>query len=140
IWETVVPVNSVNKPLVTVIINNLAVKVLVETGSSINLLDKETFKSLKKHPMQSKELNLVIPYAGRPMNIRGKFSAVIRGNNATVSSTVYVTCEGKGNLLIYEIAILIGYVPEICTVNKVRESISEKTTNRYSKITVQKPL
>ncbi|KAK2168057.1 hypothetical protein LSH36_21g11057 [Paralvinella palmiformis] len=90
-------VNSVNKPLVNVMINNLAVKILVDTGSSKNLLDEETFKSLKKHPMLTNENNPVIPYAGRSMNIRRNICAEIRGNNATVSSTVYVTCEGKSN-------------------------------------------
>ncbi|KAK2139676.1 hypothetical protein LSH36_1659g00007 [Paralvinella palmiformis] len=127
-------VNDVNKPLVTVMINNSAVKVLIDTGSSINLVDEETFKSLKKRPMLTKEHNPIITYAGRPMNIRGKFSAEISGNYATISSTVYVTCEEKGNLLSYETAVLLQYVPEICEVNKVRESISEKTTNHYSKL------
>ncbi|KAK2148727.1 hypothetical protein LSH36_486g05022 [Paralvinella palmiformis] len=74
-------------------INNSAVKVLIDTGSSINLLDEETLKSLKKRPMLTKEHNPIIPYAGRPMNIRGTFTAEISGNNATVSSTVYV--KGK---------------------------------------------
>ena len=127
-------VNSVNKPLVTVVINNSAVKVLIDTGSSINLLDEETFKSLKKRPMLTKEHNPIIPYARRPMNIRGIFSAEISGNDDTVSRTVYVTCEGKGNLLSYETAVFLGYVPEICEVNKVSESIYEKTTNHYSKL------
>ena len=120
--------------LVTVTIDNSLVKILVDTGSSINLLDEETFRSLVKCPTLTKEHNPVIPYAGRPMNIRGKFSAEISGNNATVSSTVYVTSEGKGNLLSYETAVLLGYVPEICEVNKVGESIPEKTTDRYSKL------
>jgi len=84
--------------------------------------------------MLTKEHNPIIPSAGRPMNIRGTFTAEISGNNATVSSTVYVTCEGKGNLLSYDTAVLLGYFPEICEVNKVRKSISEKTTNHYSKL------
>ena len=81
-------VNSVNKPLVTLMINNLSVKVLIDTCSSINLLDEETFKSLKKHPMLTKEHNLIITYARKPMNIRGKLNAEISGNNATVSSII----------------------------------------------------
>ncbi|KAK2163866.1 hypothetical protein LSH36_73g06005 [Paralvinella palmiformis] len=104
-------------------------------GSSINLLDEETFKSLKKRPMLTKEHNPIIPYARRPMNIRGIFSAEISGNDDTVSRTVYVTCEGKGNLLSYETAVFLGYVPEICEVNKkrhrripyhIREKVQEK--------------
>ncbi|KAK2154954.1 hypothetical protein LSH36_253g04017 [Paralvinella palmiformis] len=39
-----------------------------------------------------------------------------------VSSPGYVTCEGKGNLLSYETAVLLGYVPEICEMNKMRAS------------------
>ena len=134
VYQNEMEVNNVNKPLVTVTIDNSPVKILVDTGSSINLLDDETFRSLVKCLTLTKEHNPVIPYAGRPMNIRGKFSTEISGNNATVSSTVYVTSEGKGNLLSYETAVLLGYVPEICEVNEVGESIPEKTTDRYSKL------
>ena len=63
-------VNSVNKPLVTVTTDNSPLKILVDMGSPINLLDEETFKSLEKRPTLTKENNPVIPYAGRPMNIR----------------------------------------------------------------------
>jgi len=49
----------------------------------------------------------------------------------TLNNTVYVTWEGKGHLLSHETA---RYVFEICEVNKLRESIHEKTTNRYSKL------
>jgi len=77
--------------MVTVTINNSTVKVLIDMASSINLPDKETFKSLKKHRMLTKKNNPVIPYAGRPMNNRVNFNAKISGKNATVSSTVYVT-------------------------------------------------
>ena len=108
LYQNEMEVNNVNKPLVTVTIDNSPVKILVDTGSSINLLDEETFRSLVKCPTLTKEHNPVIPYAGRPMNIRGKFSAEISGNNATVSSTVYVTSEGKGNLLSYETAVPAG--------------------------------
>ena len=108
LYQNEMEVNNVNKPLVTVTIDNSPVKILVDTGSSINLLDEETFRSLVKCPTLTKEHNPVIPYAGRPMNIRGKFSAEISGNNATVSSTVCVTSEGKGNLLSYETAVPAG--------------------------------
>ncbi|KAK2140839.1 hypothetical protein LSH36_1233g00000 [Paralvinella palmiformis] len=84
--------------------------------------------------MLTKEHNPIIIYAGRPMNIRGNFIADISGNNATVSNTVYVTFKWKGNLLSYETSILLAYVPEICEVNKVTESISEKTINHYSNL------
>ncbi|KAI0210788.1 hypothetical protein LSAT2_004428 [Lamellibrachia satsuma] len=99
----------------------------IERAVSVN-----TSKSSKTS--DTKEHNPVISYAGRSMNIRGKFSAEISGKNTTVSSTLYVTREGKGDLLSYETAVLLGYVPEICEVNEVGESIPEKTTDRYSKL------
>ena len=71
-------VNNVNKPLVTIIIDDSPVRVLVETGSSVNLLDEEAFQSLKQRPVLIKEHNPVIPYAGNPMNILGKFDVEIR--------------------------------------------------------------
>ena len=88
-------VNSVNKPLVTITIDDLPVIILVDTGSSVNLQDEKTFQSLKQCPALTKEHNPVIPYAGNQMNILGKFDAEIEGNQRAVRNTAFVTGEGK---------------------------------------------
>ena len=67
------------------------------------------------------------------MNILGKFDAEIVGNQRTVRSTVYVTGEGKGNLLSYETAMQLGYIPKIGELNNVGETPPVKTTEHYSK-------
>ena len=127
-------VNSVNKPLVTIIIDDSLVSVLVDTGSSINVLDEKTFQSLKQRPALTMEHNPVIRYAGNPMNIIGKFDSEIEGNQMVVRRTVYVTDEGKGNLLSYETAMQLGYIPKIGEINKPGETPPVKTTDRYSKL------
>ena len=76
----------------------------------------------------------MIPYAGNPMNILGKFDAEIEGNQRAVRRTVYVTDEGKGNLLSYGTAMQLGYIPKIGEVNKAGETAPVKTTDRYSKL------
>ena len=76
----------------------------------------------------------MIPYAGNPMNILGKFDAEIKENQMAVRSTVYATGEGKGNLLSYETAMLLGYIPKIGEVSKVGDTPPVKTTDRYSKL------
>ena len=94
-----------NKPLVTITIDDSPV--IVDTGSSVNLIAEETFQSLKQRPAFTREHNPVIPYAGNPMNILGKFDKEIEGNQMAVRRTVYVTGEGKGNILSYETAMIL---------------------------------
>ena len=67
LYQNEMEVNSVTKSLKTVKSGTSPVKILVDTGSCINLLDEETFKSRYKYPTLTKERNPVIPYAGRPM-------------------------------------------------------------------------
>ena len=68
------------------------------------------------------------------MKILEKFNEDIEGNQMAVRSTVYVTSEGKGNLLMYEKAMQFWCVPEIGEVNEVCETQPVKTTDRYSKL------
>ena len=91
LYRNQLEVNSVNRPIMTVMITNSAVKVLVYIMSSINLLDEETFKSIKKYAMLTKDHNPVIPYSGRP-NIRGEFSAqlIVTQNCARSTGTCFM--------------------------------------------------
>ena len=88
-------VNNVNKPLVTITIDDSPVRVTVDTGSSFNFIDEKTFQSLKQRPSLTKEHNPVIPYSENPMYILGTFDAEIERNQMAVKSTVYMTGEGK---------------------------------------------
>ena len=63
-----------------------------------------------------------------------KFNEEIKVNQLAVRSTVYVTREGRGNLLSYETAMELGCVPEIGQVNEMGEIPPVKTTDRYSKL------
>ena len=65
------------------------------------------------------------------MNVLGKFN---EGKQIAVRSTVYVTGEGKGNLLSYETAMQLRCVPEISEVNEMAEISPVKITVRYSKL------
>ena len=73
----------------------------------------------------------MISYAGNPMNIFNKFATEIEGNRIAVRSTVCVTGEGKCNLLSYETAMQLGYIPK---GNEVSETPPVRTTDRYLKL------
>ena len=129
-------VNSVNKPLVTITIENSPMKFLVDKRSSVNLLDEKTFQRLKQHPKLTKKTQPCDPLCWEPdeFSFLGNFDAEIKGNQRAVRSTVYVTGEGKGNLLSYETAMQLGYIPKTGEVNKVGETPPVNTTDRYSKL------
>ena len=68
------------------------------------------------------------------MKSLGKFNEEIEGNPMAVRSTVYVTGEGKDNLLSYEAVMQRLCFPDIGEVNEVGETPPVKTTDRYSKL------
>ena len=65
---------------VTVKINNVKTKAIVDTGSSIDLIDKETFNKIVKHNGEvhlHKTKKRIHPYASEPIKIYGYFKGII---------------------------------------------------------------
>ena len=112
-------VNAMRKPKVLVTIHGSEIRVLIDTGASINLIDSKTYHQLKPRPSLNKDENPVHPYAGSPLDILGTFKAEIMGNEKRASGTIHVANEGRGNLLGYEMAVKLGYVQEIKGINEI---------------------
>ena len=126
---TIHQVNTIRKPKVTVEIDRLTVKILIDTGASINLIDLKTFEKLTPRPILTKDENPVLPYAGPPLSILGTFRAKVRGNGQLVTCTIHVNDEGHGNLLGYETAIKLGYVQEIKGMEQMQSA-----DDKYAKL------
>ena len=121
-------VNTMKKPKVLVTINGSQIKVLIDTGASINLIDSKTYHQLKPRPSLNKDENPVHPYAGSPLDILGTFKAEIMGNEKRASGIIHVANKGRGNLLGYEMAVKLGYVQEIKGINEIITPMQDQYT------------
>ena len=83
---------------VTVKINNVKAKVIVDTGSSIDLIDKETFNKIVKNngevhlPKTKKRIH---PYASEPIKIYGYLKGIIESKKKITESKIFLLDKNK---------------------------------------------
>ena len=102
-------VNSFSKtkqPIVKIKIHNVKLQVLIDTGSSLNIIDKLTFDRLKcKDIILMKSDCKILPYGGgdRITSI-GKFETVVESKQKCTVTTFYVVGSNTGLLLSFKTA------------------------------------
>ena len=88
-------VNKVQKdqPKVTVKINNSNVHFLIDTGSSINILDENIFKKIGSKPKRSHSNTRVFTYGSdKTLELIEKFQATIE-TDSKITTTMHVVRE-----------------------------------------------
>ena len=85
-------------------INNVNTHVIIDSGSTVNLIDKNTFNRIQKNtkPIQlTKTRKKIFPYGvSKPLNILGYFDATIENTERIVTDEVYViNKQSAGNLI-----------------------------------------
>lgn len=81
-----------------ILVENVPIKLMIDTGCTTNVIDRETFSKIK-----SKYLNIVLkisktklyPYASQPVKVVGKFNALFETKKQMCSSVIYVIDKQK---------------------------------------------
>ena len=96
-------ITSKKPPEITVMVADVPTRVIVDTGSSVNLLNHTSFKKIKEqHPTIQLEptTTKIFGYgAKQPLNLLGQFTAEIRSNSTTTKATFHVTQDHSTCLL-----------------------------------------
>ena len=106
--------NSIQSKRESITINEMSVKFLIETGSSIDIKDKNTF-----HRIQSKGRKIKLfktkkklyPYASDPIKMLRYFESLIKNENRHTRAKLYmIKNKDAGNILGINSAILLNLV------------------------------
>jgi len=112
-------------------LNDSKVDMLIDTGSSINVIDEKTFKNLKCDAKLSKANTKVYTYrSDNTLQLMEKFDATFESNEKIVTAPVFVVKGKHGNLLSYDTSVYLNIVPTIATVS----SKVTKLCNEYSEL------
>lgn len=115
--EYVYSINGVGLPYTTVHIQDTEVRVLIDSGASINIIDESSFNHLKTKPQLHKSKAHIVAYgAQEAVQCLGTFSCRVRIGNAHTQAQFYVTRGSDGNLLGCETARALKAI----TINQVR--------------------
>ena len=95
-------------PKAVISIANCPVEVLIDSGASINILDKSTFTTIQgNHPfitLQSSSTKVFAYASDAPLVLAGKFAAEISTKDTVTVGTFYVAANSQGNLLSFKTA------------------------------------
>ena len=116
-----------DRPQVEVAINGDPVSVLVDTGSTANIIDSNTYDKLVRQPVLRKASHVqVYPYASdKPIPIRGRFTAEVRHRSNTVSAEFFVVSATGSAIINYKTAKALDLVQVCAQINKVESMITE---------------
>jgi hypothetical protein len=103
---------SQKTPEITVTIAQVPVQVIIDTGSSVNILNHEHFKKInQQNPsinLQPAETKVFTYGAKHPLHLLGQFTADIKHNTTTTRSTFLVTKDNNTCLLSYNTSTGLG--------------------------------
>lgn len=110
-------------------IGAIEVKVVVDSGSKYNIVDRDTWAELKAKNVQttirSKEVDIGFnAYGGHPLKFLGMFEAIIQVGNKQMSAKFYVANEFGKFLLGFETAMALGVLKighEINAINQAQD-------------------
>ena len=102
--------NKKKHPQTSLAINGQHVKMTIDTGSSINVIDKTTFASLQNLELKRTSVKAYPFNAKKPVKMEGKFRALVESKHKFTVTTIYVTSEDGGCLLSSETAQELGLV------------------------------
>ena len=91
-------------------INGQRVKMTIDTGSSINVIHKNTFAKLRNIELKQTSVKAYPFNSDKPVKMEGKFRALAESKHKFTVATIYVTSEDGGCLLSSETAQELGLV------------------------------
>ena len=87
-------------PTQSIMINNNKVNALIDSGSTLNIINETKFNLLQPTPDLKPSKVTIYPYqASKPLTLKGEFSAAVRANNTQVITTFHVV-KGHGDTIL----------------------------------------
>ena len=115
------------QPKIALTVNGLLTEMLIDTGSSINVIDEKTFSKLIDKPQLKKSDTKVFTHgSSSQLQLKGKFDGTLETSNKITTATVYVVKGNYGNLLGYQTLVDLQVIPCISSLSPKHEQLCEK--------------
>ena len=121
-----------SRPKIKIHVNEHPVNILIDTGSSINVMDESTYKAINQQPKLCKSDTKVYAYgANEKVSLLGKFQATVETSDKITSGLFYVTKGKNGNLLSYTTSVDFQLIPEI---HSLHSSKAKQLIEKYPQV------
>ena len=123
------------QPWATVNMCDTDIRMLVDTGSTVNIIDSHTYQ-MKRTPMLRKpgRTNIYAYGSHKPITMRGKFETTIIANGSSIVAEVYVTPVTSGNILCCDAANVLGLVHIVRSTTNISNRKAEQISSKYPRL------
>ena len=124
-------------PTVDIELGTNLIKMIIDTGAAINMLNIETYNNLMHKPQLQVCNNKFYAYGElQEIKILGQFTADMKYNGRTSTAAFLVAPQGQHNLLSYRTAVQLGVVQLINQISATnyREELIEKLKSKYPNV------
>ena len=129
--KAVSPPSSEYNTLVTIRIQDQRLKVQVDLGAEVNVMDYATYQAIHKRPPLRNTSAKLKPYGSKPLPVKGCFKTTVRANDQEVKTTSYVTQQSSstpviGKYTAFHLDILKINVNELLPQPEVYNNLTHK--------------
>ena len=119
-------------PKMTLNINGVPTRTLIDTGSSINGISQDIVDKVVQKPKLEKTNTKVFAFAqNTPLAIKGKYSFTIESESKYTVADFYVIQSASVTLLSYQTSVDLGIVP---VINSVDSDIYAELCDKYKPV------
>jgi hypothetical protein len=106
-------------PKVTLKINGVDAKVLIDTGASINIIDQSCVNKMRPKPQMQRAKIKAFPFGqSKPLPLKGKYTFTVESGKKFTTADFYIMSGGSETLLSYETAVALEIIPTIKSVTE----------------------
>lgn len=137
VYVTQEPAN-VKQPMTKVWIAQQPLDILIDTGATVNLLDKNAHNKIKMSTKLQPTNKKILPYGKQqPLPLLGKLTTNISAHETTTEATFYVVEGDYGSLLSHKTATELGLIHIVLSTDVIQPtpSVADQLLLKYPNIT-----
>ncbi|XP_068684612.1 uncharacterized protein [Montipora foliosa] len=109
--------HEAGKPIFQVTIKNTPIRIMAESGATVNILSKRDFDGRKSKPQLVETSAKVHPYmSDKPLTLSGKFRATVTSGSCSSVETFYVANGSSSSILSWTTSQALNLIKAVRTV------------------------
>jgi hypothetical protein len=122
-FTTAAQVNQLSKPIFEVKIGNTPIRIMADSGATVNILSEQDFNSIVRKPQISETKTKVYPYMSeKPLNLCGKFEAEVSSKLGSSEETFYVAKGSSNSILSWSTSQKLNLIKAVSVINQLDPS------------------
>ena len=119
-------------PCMTLKINDVETKSLIDTGSSLNIINERVIQKMSPRPrLQKSKVKAYAFGQKKPLAIKGKYTCTVESDQKFTTAEFHVVADNNETIISYQTAVSLNIIPSIRSVTEKQYS---DLCDKYAKV------